>query len=65
MGLFVRKAIDLGLLRVNLSKSGVGLSVQVPGGRISKNTKSQDYIDIGTGVLRYRKASKRKKKQKS
>lgn len=35
MGFFFRKSINLGPIRINLSKSGVGVSTGVKGARIS------------------------------
>ncbi len=55
MGWRFRRSIRLGPLRFNLSKSGVGASVGVPGFRVGKDAKGRDYQQIsipGTGIYR-------------
>ncbi|HVX90935.1 MAG TPA: DUF4236 domain-containing protein [Candidatus Paceibacterota bacterium] len=52
MGLRFRKSIKLGLVKVNLSKSGIGLSTGVRGARIGVNSRGT-YSSVGipgTGV---------------
>src|SRR5437879_2200184 len=49
MGVYFRKALGFGPLRVNLSKSGVGLSVGVTGARIGINPRGQAYVHAGRG----------------
>jgi hypothetical protein len=55
MGLFFRKSIDLGILRINFSKSGVGFSVGIPGFRIVKPAKGKIYLQTGMKGIYYRK----------
>jgi len=55
MGLFFRKSINLGFLRINFSKSGVGFSVGIPGFRIVKPAKGKIYLQAGKNGLYYRK----------
>jgi hypothetical protein len=50
-----RRGIRLGPLRFNLSKSGVGTSVGVPGFRVGKDARGRDYQQTsipGTGIYR-------------
>ena len=54
MGFSFRKSIKLGPLRVNLSKSGIGLSAGVRGARVSKGPRGT-YLNVGTGGVQYRK----------
>lgn len=62
MGLRFRKSINVGLFRINLSKSGVGYSFGVKGARITKKsdggTRLTAYIP-GTGIS-YVKENKKK-----
>jgi Protein of unknown function (DUF4236)/DnaJ domain len=53
MGLFFRKSIKAGPFRINLSKSGVGVSAGVRGARISKGPKGT-YINVGRGGIYYK-----------
>jgi hypothetical protein len=53
MGFFFHKSIKFGPFRVNLSKSGVGVSAGVKGARISKGPRGT-YINVGRGGLYYR-----------
>jgi hypothetical protein len=53
MGLFFRKSIKFGPFRLNLSKSGVGVSAGVKGARISKGPRGT-YINVGRGGIYYR-----------
>ena len=55
MGFSFRKSIDLGLVRINFSKSGVGFSFGVPGARIVKPARGKNYISIGKFGLFFRK----------
>ena len=41
MGLRFRKSINIGPLRINLSKSGVGFSLGVKGFRVSRSAKGK------------------------
>jgi Protein of unknown function (DUF4236) len=50
-----RRSIRFGPLRFNLSKSGVGTSVGLPGFRIGKDAKGRHYQQTsvpGTGIYR-------------
>ena len=48
MGFFYRKSIKLGPFRVNLSKSGIGVSAGVRGARVSTGPRGT-YLNMGTG----------------
>ena len=53
MSFFFRKTINLGFLRINISKSGIGFSIGVPGARIGKAANGQTYVSSslpGTGI---------------
>ena len=53
MGLRFRKSINLGPLRINLSKSGVGFSLGVKGFRVSRSAKGKNTATVslpGTGL---------------
>jgi Protein of unknown function (DUF4236) len=54
MGWYLRKSFGFGPLRVNLSKSGIGYSVGVPGARIGANSRGT-YIRMGRGGVYYQK----------
>jgi hypothetical protein len=54
MSFYLRKSIKLGLLRFNLSKSGVGASLGVKGIRFGINTKG-NYIHLGRSGFYYKK----------
>ena len=58
MGFFFRKSINLGILRINFSKSGIGFSVGIPGFRVVKPAKGKMYLHIGKKGLYYRKTIK-------
>jgi hypothetical protein len=53
MGLFFRKSIKVGPFRINLSKSGVGVSAGVKGARVSKGPRGT-YINVGRSGIYYR-----------
>lgn len=55
MGIYFRKTINLGFLRINFSKSGVGFSVGISGFRIVKPPKGKMYLQTGKNGLYYRK----------
>jgi hypothetical protein len=55
MGLYFRKSIKLGPLRINFSKSGIGFSIGIPGFRIVKPAKGKLYFQTGKKGLYYRK----------
>ena len=53
MGLRFRKSINLGPLRINLSKSGVGFSLGVKGFRVGRSAKGKSTATVslpGTGL---------------
>lgn len=53
MGLRVRKSINIGPLRINFSKSGVGFSLGVKGFRVSRSAKGKKQATVsipGTGI---------------
>jgi hypothetical protein len=54
MGWYLRKSFGFGPLRLNLSKSGIGYSVGVPGARIGANSRGT-YIRMGRGGIYYQK----------
>jgi hypothetical protein len=54
MGWYLRKSFGFGPLRINLSKSGVGYSLGVPGARIGANSRGT-YIRMGRGGIYYQK----------
>ena len=63
MGWSFRKSVNLGPLRVNLSKSGVGYSVGAGGFRTGVRSNGRSYSSVsipGTGI-RYTSGSSRKK----
>ncbi|HET9947751.1 MAG TPA: DUF4236 domain-containing protein, partial [Longimicrobiales bacterium] len=53
-GFYLRKSLKLGPLRLNLSKSGVGMSVGVPGLRVGMSPRGRSYLHAGRGGLYYR-----------
>jgi len=55
MAWYIRKAKKVGLLRFNLSKSGIGLSGGLTGARLGVNSKGQTYVHFGRHGLYYRK----------
>jgi hypothetical protein len=66
MSFFFRKTIKIGPLNINISKSGIGLSIGVPGARIGKSANGQTYISgsvPGTG-LGYKKSIRGNKSTK-
>ena len=64
MGFFIRKSKNLGLLKLNLSKSGLGFSFGVKGCRLSFNKKDIQ-LNAGRGGLYYRKSISRNKLDKA
>ena len=53
MGLRFRKSINIGPLRINLSKSGVGFSLGVKGFRVGRSAKGKTTATVslpGTGL---------------
>lgn len=55
MGWYIRKSINIGPLRFNLSKSGIGTSVGTKGFRIGKKSNGKQFVHIGRSGLYYRK----------
>ena len=55
MGWYFRKSINFGGIRLNLSKSGIGVSAGVRGLRYGVTAKGQHYIHCGAGGIYYRK----------
>jgi hypothetical protein len=60
MGFYFRKSINLGGVRFNFSKSGIGASVGVKGFRVGTNSRG-NYIHMGRNGLYYRAAIGKKK----
>jgi hypothetical protein len=54
MGVYLRKAVRLGPLRLNLSKRGLGASVGEPGARVGVDATGTPYVHSGRGGLYYR-----------
>lgn len=54
MGFYLRKALKFGPVRLNLSRSGLGVSVGVKGARIGVSPKGNYYVHAGRGGLYYR-----------
>jgi hypothetical protein len=55
MGWNLRRSLRFGPFRINLSKSGVGYSVGLPGYRLGKDAKGRPYQQMsipGTGIYR-------------
>lgn len=55
MAFYLRKGFNFGPIRINLSKSGLGLSAGVTGARIGINSRGQSYVHGGRHGLYYRK----------
>lgn len=53
MGFYIRKSLSAGPFRFNLSKSGVGVSVGVPGFRVGTGPRG-NYVHMGRGGAYYR-----------
>lgn len=53
MGFYIRKSLRAGPFRFNLSKSGVGVSVGVPGFRVGTGPRG-NYVHMGRGGVYYR-----------
>ena len=53
MGFYLRKSLSAGPFRFNLSKSGVGVSVGVPGFRVGTGPRG-NYVSVGGSRIRYR-----------
>lgn len=55
MGFYLKKGFNIGPVRINLSKSGVGVSVGGKGLRFGSGSKG-NYVHAGRGGLYYRKS---------
>ena len=53
MGFTFRKSVKIGPVRLNVSKSGVGVSAGVKGARVGVNAKGKAYASVGAKGLRY------------
>lgn len=53
MGFYLRKSVRVGPFRLNLSKSGVGVSAGIPGFRVGTGPRGA-YVHAGRGGLYYR-----------
>lgn len=54
MGFYIRKGVNFGPLRLNLSRSGLGASIGVPGARFGVGPRGS-YVHLGRGGFYYRK----------
>ncbi len=63
MGFYIRKSLKFGPLRLNLSKSGVGLSAGVKGFRFGSGPKG-NYVHIGRKGVYYRQSLSNLSQQK-
>lgn len=61
MGFHLKKSINLGPLKLNLSNSGIGISTGAKGLRTGVDSKGRMYVSGGKGVLRYKKYLSTKK----
>ena len=55
MGFFIRKSINIGPIRLNLSKSGRGVSVGVKGARVGTRPDGKKYVTAGRKGVFFRK----------
>lgn len=55
MGIGFRKSMKIGGMRVNFSKSGIGVSTGMKGLRVGVNSKGKSYVSAGTHGIYYRK----------
>lgn len=56
MGFYLRKSLKLGPIRLNLSKSGLGISGGVTGARIGINSRGQAYTHAGRFGIYHRQS---------
>jgi len=47
MGFIFRKSVNLGPIRLNFGKNGIGVSTGIPGLRIGRNAKGKTYGSAG------------------
>ncbi len=62
MGFYIRKSINVGLFRFNLSKSGIGISTGIKGLRVGMGPRG-NYIHMGSNGLYYQKTFTTKKEK--
>src|SRR5689334_3518507 len=55
MGWYFRKSLNFGGLRLNLSKSGVGVSTGIRAVRFGVSPNGRQYVHCGVGGVYYRK----------
>lgn len=55
MGFYIRKSFSFGPLRINLSKSGLGVSVGVKGARVGRDARRRPYVHAGRFGFYFRK----------
>lgn len=55
MAFYLRKSLRMGPVRVNLSKSGLGVSAGVKGARVGLNSKGRSYVHAGRHGVYVRK----------
>jgi hypothetical protein len=55
MGWGFRKSAKIGGMKVNLSKSGIGVSVGTKGARVGVSSKGKAYVSGGSNGVYYRK----------
>src|SRR4051794_129136 len=53
MGFYIRKSLNFGPLRLNLSRSGIGVSTGIKGFRVGTGPRG-NYIHAGMGGFNYR-----------
>src|SRR6201986_929074 len=53
MGFYIRKSVNVGPFRFNLSKSGIGLSTGIKGFRIGTGPRG-NYVQMGRGGIYFR-----------
>jgi Protein of unknown function (DUF4236) len=54
-GLYLRRGVSIGPVRVNVSTSGLGGSVGVKGARVGRRPDGSKYVHAGRGGAYYRK----------
>ncbi|HOG64627.1 MAG TPA: DUF4236 domain-containing protein [Spirochaetota bacterium] len=47
MGFIFRKSVNLGPIRLNFGKNGIGVSTGIPGLRVGRNSKGKTYGSAG------------------
>ncbi|HXG51933.1 MAG TPA: DUF4236 domain-containing protein [candidate division Zixibacteria bacterium] len=55
MGFYIRKSVSLGPIRINFSKSGVGISAGLKGARIGVDSRGRPYVHAGRHGIYYRR----------